>query len=247
MNFHIISCGWFTSEQYAIQCIARNLESVRDQTFGRWWHYVLLDGGTDAFGNSLAGFASDEREFGIVTDRRRGMARNTFEVIQMINGNPDDVAVMLDLDDRFAVDTALSTLAIEYDDPECWVTHGSFRKLSGGATKLNRSMLHDMSPRVQSWCMSHCKTFRLGLAKKLKMRDFKDKANQWIMAAADLALMYPIIEMAGTDRVRFVPEVIYEYNDTNPLADQKVAYDEQKRMTDMLVRRPAKKRIEAYT
>ena len=247
MKFFIISCGWFDGPYYAFRCVARNTQSVLDQTFGRWDQFVVLDGDTTIDRESLIReYCKDERQYGIMPyDGRRGMASNLWHTVSMIDSDPHDVVVFLDLDDRFAVDTALSTLAIEYDDPECWVTHGSFKKLSGAPTRLNHPLLHKPL-RCQRWCMSHCKTCRLGLFKKLKPDDLKAASRNWLSTCSDLALMFALADMAGHERVRFVPEVIYEYNDQNSLNDHKVCRDEQKRMDAYLRRKAPKRRLKAY-
>jgi hypothetical protein len=38
----------------------------------------------------------------------------------------------------------------------------------------------------------------------------------------DLSFMYPMLEMSGEEHYRFMPDINYVYNDTNPLNDHKV-------------------------
>jgi hypothetical protein len=41
--------------------------------------------------------------------------------------------------------------------------------------------------------------------------------------AGDLAFMWPMLEMSGLDHFRFIEDVLYVYNETNPLNEHKVS------------------------
>ena len=38
---------------------------------------------------------------------------------------------------------------------------------------------------------------------------------------SDMAMMYPMIEMAGINRIRYINKILYVYNTQNPLNDHK--------------------------
>jgi len=70
---------------------------------------------------------------------------------------------------------------------------------------------------------SHTRTFRAGLAHRIADQDpeyscLKDGNGAWLDAAADAALMCPLLEMAGFERVRYNDRVLYIYNSDNPLS-----------------------------
>ena len=44
--------------------------------------------------------------------------------------------------------------------------------------------------------------------------------------ASDLAIMFPMLEMAG-NRQEFISEILYCYNDKNPISDHKIRRKEQ--------------------
>jgi hypothetical protein len=48
-----------------------------------------------------------------------------------------------------------------------------------------------------------------------------DKGNYWNVAG-DLSFMYPMIEMSGKEHFEFINDVIYIYNESNPINDHKV-------------------------
>ena len=57
--------------------------------------------------------------------------------------------------------------------------------------------------------------------------DFLDKNGQYFSVAWDLAIMFPMLEMAG-NRQEFIKDILYFYNDENPISDYKIRRKEQK-------------------
>ena len=50
--------------------------------------------------------------------------------------------------------------------------------------------------------------------------------------------MFPILEMAGQDRVKFIPELIYSYNQESPYNDSKMRLREQMQYADYFAAKP---------
>jgi len=48
-----------------------------------------------------------------------------------------------------------------------------------------------------------------------------DKNKNYYEMAADLALMFPMAELSG-GKIKFIKDILYVYNRTNPLNDDKV-------------------------
>jgi len=44
--------------------------------------------------------------------------------------------------------------------------------------------------------------------------------GSYYKGATDLAVMYPMIEMAGIDRIKFIDDILYVYNDNHNLSTQ---------------------------
>jgi len=51
--------------------------------------------------------------------------------------------------------------------------------------------------------------------------DLRDTDGEYYSMAGDFAFMFPMLEMAG-DRFEYIPNVMYVYNRTNVLAEDKV-------------------------
>jgi hypothetical protein len=72
--------------------------------------------------------------------------------------------------------------------------------------------------------VSHLRTFRSSDYKEIEKQDpdfscMKDKDGKFYRITYDVAMMYPIMEIAGYDKVKFIEKVLYLYNINNPLSD----------------------------
>ena len=50
--------------------------------------------------------------------------------------------------------------------------------------------------------------------------------GEYFSVASDLAIMFPMLEMAG-NRQEFISEILYVYNDKNPISDHNIRRKEQ--------------------
>ena len=80
--------------------------------------------------------------------------------------------------------------------------------------------------REYFWYASHLKTFRHDLWLSINYLDLLDQNGQFYSVAWDLAIMFPLLEMAG-NRQEFVEDVLYVYNDENPISDHRIRRKEQ--------------------
>jgi hypothetical protein len=49
-----------------------------------------------------------------------------------------------------------------------------------------------------------------------------DSNGEYWSVAGDLSFMFPMVEMSGEKHFKFIPEILYVYNESNPLNDHKV-------------------------
>jgi hypothetical protein len=66
------------------------------------------------------------------------------------------------------------------------------------------------------------RTWKSWLWKKIKEEDLKDVSGNYWSVAGDLSFMFPMLEMSGENHFRYIPDVLYIYNESNPLNDHKV-------------------------
>ena len=52
--------------------------------------------------------------------------------------------------------------------------------------------------------------------------------GRYFATAWDLAFMLPMLEMAGPEHIRIVEEMVYVYNNSNPISDHRAARDDQR-------------------
>jgi hypothetical protein len=108
-----------------------------------------------------------------------------------------------------------------YKDSKIWMTSGSFR-YSNGFQGFSTPPASFNNIRKQSFTLSHLRTWKSWLWKKIKEEDLKDSEGNYWSVAGDLAFMFPMFEMSGRFHYKHIPEITYVYNETNPLNDHKV-------------------------
>jgi hypothetical protein len=112
-----------------------------------------------------------------------------------------------------------------YQDPNIWVTYGDY-STTDGSPSICRPINPSTSPREYikaGWIFSHLRTFRFNVLQTLKKESLftKESPPRLFPAAPDVALMAPILELAGYDRVKYINDVLCVYNRDNPLGEDK--------------------------
>ncbi len=192
----------------------RCVRSVREQRFGEWSHvYVAGDSATYS-----AAWRQSE-----VGGSRRGDIRQVLDekgdylapfppllenLLPVWRSLPDDeVIVWLDGDDWLATDEALAIVAEEHHKGAL-ATYGSFMLPDGRPILCGPC---GANPRAEPWRASHLKSFRAGLAKRIRDEDLRRPDGAYVDLAIDRAVMLPIVEMAG-ERAVYIPRILCVYN-----------------------------------
>lgn len=138
----------------------------------------------------------------------RSMLQNIYEEIHKLP--KDAIVASLDGDDWLAGNGVLHRVMQEYvQHPGTWLTYGSFVHSDGraGFAAEHTNERYRQSP----WLATHLKTFRAGLFQLIKREDLFYEGN-WQDRGCDIVTMWPMMEMAGPARIRFIPDVLYVYN-----------------------------------
>lgn len=202
----------FNAEKWVGKCI----ESVQGQTFRNYHHVVINARSDDMTGDIADHYAETLTQLTVIHNEvRLESLENCWSVWKDL---PDDeVIVWLDGDDWLATDEALQVIANAYADPEVWMTYGQFM-FSDGEVGFASPYPAGSKPRYMDWRATHLKTFRAGLVKRLLQPG--NLANpwcllrpngSWIYLATDKAVMWPLLEMAGT-HYRCIYQVLSVYN-----------------------------------
>lgn len=117
-------------------------------------------------------------------------------------------------------------------DAGALVTYGSYVCADGRPGHGRRMTSEELeNPRLHPWVASHLKTFRADLFREIDLADLKDPNGDWLVHARDMALMFPLLELARPFVVH-IPEILYVYNYAN-------SFEHQASMADRLREREA--------
>ena len=226
--------------------IGRCLESVKTQTHQLRKCIVIDDASTDrtfeAIADAVGSTTLDTKFFVQERGTRQWSLSNIVRAIRE-HGRDGDVVVILDGDDELKPN-ALQRLDEAYR-MGAWMTYGNFVTTSGKPSWMPPyplKALREGLVRQYPWQASHPKTFRKELFDKLTDEDFTD-GGKWFQTAGDVALMLPLLEMAG-ERAMYIPETLYVYNDENDENDHKVDPEGQVRVRDLIYAKPKKAKLE---
>jgi len=232
----------------------RNLDSVFAQQYDNYHLIYIDDCSTDNTFELVVNYVKQSDCAHKVTliknNERKGAMSNQYHAIHTY-AQPGDIVVILDGDDRFVpneevphVDGAgvLAYVNQMYQDPTVWITYGQFRVYPTGAhgwaCAYPSSIVERNAFRDYPHGPSHLRTFYADLFFKIDPQDLMDGQENFVPASADLAAMLPMMEMAQQGHFRFVPDVLLEYNDVNPLNEYRVSKQRERTMDLMIRARP---------
>lgn len=215
--------------------IDRCLTSLKSQTDGAWTCGVVLDKFDNA-GCVARLFAAQDARISVVENMVRcGALPNIIHSISMQGTEPEDVIVTLDGDDWLNGTDALAKVRAAYEsDSKLLLTYGSWVGHPNPSAVNNSNPYYsheftDGSLRRGPWRGSHLRTFKYKLWRLIKDEDLRDPSGRFYECAWDLAFMWPMLEMAGYDRVKWFPDKLYVYNRETPHNDEKLRSAEQYR------------------
>ena len=220
----------YNSESWIAKCIA----SVKDQSCGNFVQVIVDDCSTDdTLKIALSETQGDERFKVVRKEKRLGALHSHIVGTRFLceTAEKEDIIVHLDGDDWLYDNEVLKTVLKVYKNDECLATYGSYESTDDNFP----CVCHAKDPNVGyrqyikiGWPFSHLRTFKKFLWDQLKMSDLVDSNGNLFSCACDVAIMCPILEMAG-DRVSFIKDKLYVYNRDNPLNDDKVGLRDQAR------------------
>jgi glycosyltransferase involved in cell wall biosynthesis len=141
---------------------------------------------------------------------------------------PDDIVILIDGDDWLPNKNVLSYVNDFYNQNDCWIMYGQSQWTDGRRGFASAYSAEEFKNiRKSPFRVSHLRTFRAGLYQKIKEQDLeflcmKDSNGDFYKMTYDVAIMFPILEMAGVEKVAFNDTILYIYNRNNPISDDKV-------------------------
>lgn len=230
-KFKVIICGW-NCEKTLERCI----DSILHQDYKNFETTCIIDFSTDSSSSMGMGFWENGKINRLFFSRpRKFLVENTVHAIEKSDANPNDVIVLVDADDWFFDGQALRMVSQYYmADPGLQLTYGTYVNYSTGKiSKVCRPYRPKENIRKAPWRASHLKTFRYSLFKQIPLDYLKHK-GEFFKYSADRAFMIPMIELAGRTKIKFIPEILYVYNDKYPGNVHAKHRKEQKKARDLI-------------
>lgn len=198
------------------------LDSIVKQTYQNWFLIYINDYSTDdtltCIQTLVQEYSIEEKVQIINNTERKGHLCNQYNAIQKVD--PDKIIVIIDGDDWLAHENVFQVIHDTYQDPHVWLTYGQFwylkKNKKGFCKPIPKEIIEQNGIRDISWRTSHLRTFYAGLFQSILLEDLIHEGT-FFPKCADVVTMFAMIEMAGF-HTRFIPEILYIYNDDNPLS-----------------------------
>ena len=177
----------------------------------------------------------------IRNDERRNAMANFYTSIHACAD--EEIVITLDGDDFFAHDQVLARVNEAYSNPDIWFTYGQFKyypadQLSDINRPIPLFIVDNNWFRVwNGFPVSHLRTHYAWLFKLVKLEDFLYEDYYYPMAS-DKAMLAPMMEMAAQGHYLQLHEVLYIYNNSNPLCDGTINSGFQTSLRDHILHQP---------
>ena len=215
----------FNAEQYIEKC----LKSILKQSYKRFQVQVVDDCSSDSSYEIASSICGVNKNFKIFKNSRRiGALNNISNLLDTKIKEPSrTVDLIIDGDDYLYSGDVLNIVKEKYLETNCLITYGSHISSKGIQGKKYPRLIRKLNLyRKYFWYASHLKTFRHDLWLSINKSDLLTHNGNYFSVASDLAIMFPMLEMAG-DRQEFIKEVLYVYNDENPISDHNIRRKDQ--------------------
>jgi len=189
-----------------------------------------------------------KNRFKIIKNRiHQGAMANQYMAIHLCQ--KEEIVVILDGDDWFFSSETLAVVNQNYQDPDVWITWGSYieypsNKIGDCSRPLSDEALCKALHRKNSWGTSHLRTFYAGLFQQIRKKDLEYQ-GQFVSSCCDLAQMFPMLEMAR-EKAKFLKEILYVYNCKNPISDFRIHVQERNKIEQHIRALPMYKKIESF-
>lgn len=232
----------YNAEKYVEKCI----RSVASQDYDNWVMYVVDDRSTDttfATAKKAAQIYGRDRVHVIRNEENKGAVYNHVSTI-LEHCKPDDVVMLIDGDDALVANNQIFHKYNNLYDGTTDFTYGSCWSMVDSIPLVAQPYPeHIKQARAYrqhkfNWNMpyTHLRTFKASLMlDNVDLSMFQDSNRKWYKAGGDGAVFYAMIERARPEAVKAIQDIVYLYNDINPLNDYKINGDEQTRAANEIL------------
>jgi len=239
----VVISPFYNAEDFVFNCIG----SVAAQDYDNYLHVLIDDNSSDDGYNIAAEYiarlpAELQNKFQLVRNsENQGAVRNHVEAIKTY-ASPTDIVMLLDGDDWLVNRPDIFTYynKIHYEND---FTYGSSWSIVDNIPLVGQPYPPDVKKSKNyknykfNWNMpyTHLRTFKAALLLNEPITTFQDSDHNWFKAGGDNSTFYAGLTNCDPAKVYCVPDVVYNYNDANPLNDYKVNKFEQDTAIDAIV------------
>lgn len=234
---------FYNAENYIQKCIL----SITSQEYENYELILIDDASTDnSYNKAKDAISSLHPEIQIKcrlikNDTNMGAVYNHYRALSNIDD--DSIVMLVDGDDSlhnnntiFHLYNDLYQQGAEFTYGSCWSMIDNIPLVAQDYPKeVKEKKLYRKHKFAWNMPYTHLRTFTKKLFKSVSEDRFKDNAGNWLRAGGDGALFYEMIERADPNKVIAVKEIVYYYNDTNPLNDYKVNAEQQTKNAQIIL------------
>lgn len=215
----IVVTTLYNARNYIKLCI----DTIKNQNFSDFHCYITDDLSTDDSVDVALSSIDGDKRFTIIKNTKKFYQPGNYD--QVIRHNPEvsdsDIIIEVDGDDWLPDPNVFNRIYGIYTNPDVWIANGSF-KYHNGFQGFAKEQDDFDNLRQSRFTASHIRTWRAFLWRKILESDLKDSSGNYWKISGDLSFMFPMLEMSGKNHYRFMPQINYVYNESNPLNDHKV-------------------------
>ena len=235
----------YNAEAYIEKCI----RSVAAQDYTDYHMYIIDDYSTDntvkVAKETINSLPQWQRwHFTVLENEENlGAVANHFDTLKQLV--TEQVVMLLDGDDSLVNDPTIFHMYNNLYHEGAEFTYGSCWSMADNIPLIAQ----EYPPNIKAnkfyrayrfnWNMpyTHLRTFKSSLIKNLTKEDLQID-GKWPRAGGDTSLFYYLIEQADPDKVVCVTDIVYNYNDLNPINDYKVNAEEQNKTAAQVLNSP---------
>jgi glycosyltransferase involved in cell wall biosynthesis len=172
----------------------------------------------DCSDDGSADLLPQQEDILLIQQQERSYAlKNIYDALSAFDFEEDDILAFVDGDDFLPHPEVFATMNDIYQQTSCLLTYGQYNTdtgLPGHCLPYTRAEFENL--RKNDWVASHLKSFKYKLYRAFLEQDptakaYKDEKGTFYSMAYDVALMYPLMEIAGYEHVYFNERIVYTY------------------------------------
>jgi glycosyltransferase involved in cell wall biosynthesis len=190
-------------------------ESLLEQTNENWQWFILNDMSNDdtlEIAQKIENKDKLKRVSVIAWSEKKFALKGICDCLSTFKETeyPDDsIIAIVDGDDALCNENTVNLILSEYEKnpnlDSLWTAHSW--DING--MNISKELPDNINPYQYPWVSSHLKTFKLGVFKKIKNKNFQDLDGNWFERGYDQALYLPILHLSKERK--FLNEICYLY------------------------------------